>query len=118
MKEFVLIFRMDITTPEAQPTAAQMETYMQQWMEWIGNISKDGWLAEGGNHLIPSGKVLRPKGSVTDGPYTVDTESVAGYILINAKNMDEVMTIAQKCPILNGEGTSVEIRETATPGLG
>lgn len=32
MKEFVLLFRMDITNAEAQPTPKQMETYMQQWI--------------------------------------------------------------------------------------
>jgi hypothetical protein len=39
MKNFLLIFRMDVTTKEAQPTPAQMKLYMIQWMEWINDIS-------------------------------------------------------------------------------
>lgn len=38
MKEFVLLFPMDITNKEAQPTNKQMESYMQQWISWINEI--------------------------------------------------------------------------------
>jgi hypothetical protein len=116
MKEFVLIFRMDITTEEIHPSPEQMKIYMSQWMRWINEISAQNKLAEGGNHLSRSGKVLRPKNVMVDGPYTVNRESVAGYIIILAKDIDDAVQIAEKCPILQGEGTSVEVRETETPG--
>jgi len=115
MKEFVLIFRMDITTEEIQPSPEQMKLYMTQWMEWINDISAQNKLADGGNHLSRSGKVLRPKNVMIDEPYTANRESVAGYIIILAKDIDDAVQIAEKCPILQGEGTSVEVRETATP---
>jgi hypothetical protein len=115
MKEFVLIFRMDIISKDAQPTEEQMIVYMEQWMNWIDNISKKGQLAEGGNHLSADGKVLRPNNMMSDGPYAVNNESVAGYIIILAKDINDAILIAKKCPILQGEGTSVEVRETATP---
>jgi hypothetical protein len=116
MKEFILIFRMDITTEEAQPSKEQMNIYMLQWMEWINFISDKGQLAEGGNHLSRHGKVLRPNNIINEGPYTINKESVAGYIIILAKDIDDAVVIAKECPILNGEGTSVEVREIATPG--
>ncbi|MBF0548783.1 MAG: transcription initiation protein [Candidatus Riflebacteria bacterium] len=110
MKEFLLIFRMDITTKETQPSREQMKEYMVQWMDWIKGISLQGQLASGGNHLISSGKVLR-KDQVIDGPYVANKESVAGYIIILAKDEDDAIRIAKKCPILMGDKTSVEIRE-------
>ena len=116
MKEFVLMFRMDITAPEAQPTAEQMGVYMKDWMEWINDISTHGQLADGGNHLSNSGTVLRSNDRMIEEPYTSNNESVSGYILIQAKNVKDAVSIARKCPILSGEGTSVEVRETATPG--
>ena len=116
MKECVLIFRMDITTEEVQPTKEQMEVYMHRWMLWINNISERGQLANGGNHFSREGKLLRSQNVITDGPYTKDKESVTGYIIIHAKNIDDAVSIANDCPILQGEGTSVEVRETATPG--
>ena len=117
MKEFVLIFRMDIISREAQPSPEQMKLYMEDWMKWINEISASGQLAQGGNHLSStSAKVIRPQRDVIDGPYSINNESVAGYIIVLAKDIDEAVGIAKKCPILQGEGTSVEVRETANPG--
>jgi hypothetical protein len=116
MKEFVLLFRMDITNKETQPTKKQMEIYMQQWMEWINEIANNDQIADGGNHFSRQGRVLKPNNKVIDTPYVADNNSVAGYIIILADNIDEATIIARKCPILNGQNTSVEIRETAAPG--
>jgi hypothetical protein len=111
MNEFVLIFRMDITTKEAQPTPAQMEIYMNQWEEWINDIAVQNKLADGGNHLSTEGRVIRPNNVITDGPYSEKRESIAGYIIIKAMNFYEAVYIAKDCPILQGEGTSVEVRK-------
>jgi len=119
MKEFVLLFRMDITNKESQPTKKQMETYMQQWVEWINEIADNDQLADGGNHFSLQGlqgRVLKPNNEIIDTPHIADNNSVAGYIIVLAKNLDDATKIAKKCPILNGQNTSVEIRETATPG--
>jgi len=116
MKEFVLIFRMDITTKEAQPSQKQMELYMQQWMGWMNEIADKGQLADGGNHFSRQGRVLKSNNEMIETPHIADNNSIAGYIIILADNMGEATKIAKKCPILNGQNTSVEIRETAAPG--
>ena len=89
---------------------------MQDLMELINDISAHGQLADGGNHLSNSGTVLRSMNRINGEPYTSNNESVSGYIIILAKNEKDALSIARKCPILSGEGTSVEVRETATPG--
>ncbi len=114
MKEYVLMFRMDITNPEAQPTKEQMKVYMQQWSNWINEIAENGFLADGGNHLSPEGRLLKPKNTMIDLPYISENNSIAGYIIILASSLDGATKIAEKCPILNGENTSVEIREIAS----
>jgi len=111
MNEFVLMFRMDIITKEAQPTPEQMEIYMKQWEEWINDIAIQNKLADGGNHLSSEGRVLKPNNVITDGPYTEKRESIAGYIIIKATNFDEAVALAKDCPILQGGGTSVEVRK-------
>ncbi|HRG33282.1 MAG: hypothetical protein JNK69_06710 [Saprospiraceae bacterium] len=116
MKEYVLIFRMDITNEDAQPSKEQMKIYMQQWMEWINEIADNKQLADGGNHFSREGRVLKPNGEIVETPYIADNNSIAGYILVLAENLDQATMIAKKCPILNGQNTSVEIRETGTPG--
>ena len=116
MKKYILLFRLDILTKEAQPTKEQMEIFMQQWIKWLDGISEKDQFAEGGNHLQYSGKVLKPGGIIQEQPYFSNSESVAGYIVVLAKSMDEATEIAKKCPILNGGNrNSVEIREAATP---
>ncbi|MDP4241068.1 MAG: YciI family protein [Bacteroidota bacterium] len=111
MKEYLLLLRTDITTKEAQQSPKQMELHMVDWMEWVDYISEKGQLVDGGNHLSFSGKVIRPNNVITDEPYSVNQESVSGYIIIRAKDLDEAARIARKCPILQGPGTSVEVRE-------
>jgi hypothetical protein len=111
MKEFVLLFRMDITNKEAQATELQMKNYMQQWGLWINSLADKGQLADGGNHLSKQGRVLKPEKKVIDTPHIAFNNSVAGYIIIKAKDLDDATLLAEKCPILNGKNTSVEIRE-------
>ena len=116
MKAFVLIFRLDITTPGAQPTAEEMEEYMVSWMDWIEQISSKNQLVSGGNHLsYSSAKVVRANKMVTNGPYVSEKESVAGYIIIRAADLNEAVGFAEKCPILSAEIASVEVRETENP---
>lgn len=116
MKEFVLFFRMDLTNKNAQPTKKQMETYMQQWMSWINEISDNNQLADGGNHLSKKGRVIGPNNEIKESPYISENSSLAGYIIINAKDMKNATDIAKRCPILLGDNTSVEIRETNFAG--
>jgi hypothetical protein len=115
MNEYLLLFRMDITNDELQPRPEQMKVYMGEWTKWINEIAENGQLAEGGNHLSKQGRVLMPKNKMVDSPYISERESVAGYIIVLAENMDDATTIAKKCPILNEGNTSVEIREIAIP---
>ena len=115
MKHFMLIFRMDLENPAAQPTQQQLDRYMVDWRQWIASIDEAGLLAAGGNHLSKDGRVLR-KGSVQQSLYSANHESIAGYILIRSESQAGAVEIASRCPILNGEGTSVEVREVADPG--
>ena len=122
MPEFVLLFRMDIVNDAAQPSPAQMEAYMTQWQAWIESISALGCAVQGGNHFSRQGTVLT-RGAASsgnaaeaEGPYVANNVSVAGYLLLHAPDREHALDVARKCPILHGEGTSVEVRETANPG--
>lgn len=110
MNSYTLFFRMDIITPEAQPSQQQMELYMRQWTDWTEGIEVNGQLI-GGTHLAKQGIVLKPKGIMESGAYSQQNDSIAGYIVILAKNINDAAAIAQACPILNDEGSSVEIRQ-------
>ena len=115
MKQFALIFRMDILSPEKQPSAEQMEAYMKDWNTWTNQISEGGKLA-GGHHFAREGRLLKPGNQLHEKPYSCENISLAGYILVNAASLNEATEMARSCPILNGHNTSVEVRETTKPG--
>jgi len=110
MDEFVLLMRLDIITKEVQPSPEQLQVYMKQYHDWVGGIAAQNKFS-GGTGLSIEGKVLKPNNVVTDGPYAEIKESIAGYIIIKAKDFDEAVSLAKDCPILKGEGNSVEVRK-------
>lgn len=116
MNRFALLFRMNLTDPNRQPSPTEMKRYMADWNAWISGMDAADQLADGGDHFAPAGRVLSSGNTVEDGPYKADDLSVAGFILVWAADLDHATEIAAQCPILAGAHTSVEIRETALPG--
>lgn len=113
MEQYLVIMRLDLLTREAQPSPEQLQEYMKQYHDWVDGIIADNKFV-GGTGLSTEGKVIKYKGVVTDGPFAELKESVAGFITIKAKDFDEAVKIARKCPILMGQGNSVEVRKITT----
>ncbi len=109
MKEFLFIYRNDFN---AMPAATEEEAKAatKKWMDWIGGIAAQNKLSNKGNRLSKSGRVVKTKNAVTDGPYTEIKESVGGYSIIKADSYDEAVELAKGCPVLN-LGGNVEVRE-------
>jgi hypothetical protein len=69
-------------------------------------------IIDGGDGLQPTGRMVRPGGHVSDGPFIEAKELVGGFSIIKASNYDQAVEYAKSCPILAGGG-SIEIRELA-----
>ncbi|MEO5997395.1 MAG: YciI family protein [Chitinophagaceae bacterium] len=110
MDEFLLLMRLDILTKEAQPSPEQLQGYMKQYQDWVGGIAAQNKFV-GGTGLSTEGKVLKTNNIITDGPFAEIKESIAGFITIKAKDFEEAVSFAKDCPILHGEGNSVEVRK-------
>ncbi|HEU0064265.1 MAG TPA: YciI family protein [Flavisolibacter sp.] len=91
-------------------TQDQMQTMSKRWMDWIGSIAAQNKLADKGNRLADHGKVVRPDGLTTNGPYTEIKESIGGYSLVKADSYEQAIELAKGCPILT-VGGNVEVRE-------
>ncbi|MDD1622274.1 MAG: YciI family protein [Methylococcaceae bacterium] len=66
--------------------------------------------------MATSIRVRDGKRFVTDGPFAETREQLGGYYLIDAKNLDEAITVAEKIPMAR-KGT-VEVRPVIEiPGL-
>ena len=94
MDEFLLLFRMDISKA-AQPSPEQLQVYMKQYHDWVGGIAAQNKFC-GGKGLSTEGRVLKPNHVVTDGPFAEIKESIAGYIIIKAKDFDEAVSLDRK----------------------
>ncbi|MBM9500595.1 transcription initiation protein [Leptospira sp. 201903071] len=113
MNEFLILMRLDLITKEAQPSPQQLEIYMKQYHEWVKGIAARKKFL-GGKGLSTEGKVIKPDQVITDGPFVEIKESLAGFIMISAKNFEEAVEIAKECPILGGAGNSVEVRQVVS----
>jgi hypothetical protein len=111
MSEFVYLFR---STEEGQQramgTPERAQQSMQKWLAWIRKLESGGHLKNPGQPLGPGGKVVRgDQRLVTDGPYAEAKDLVLGFIVVEAKDLEEAVQLSRGCPMLDGGG-SVEVR--------
>jgi len=112
MDEFVLIMRHPDGGKLASPE--QMQIWMKQTMDWLDKIAAKGKLVNGGNGLsFEDSRVVRPNNVVTNGPFGEIKETIGGYIIVKAESVDEAVEFAKGCPVLQGDGNSMEVRKIA-----
>jgi hypothetical protein len=109
MARFLYLFR---TNPEGYRTMSpeQMQQTMKKWMDWKDTLQKNGNIHQLGERLDADGKVVRGKSkSVTDGPYVEVKDSIQGFLMVEAENLEHAVEMSKGCPILDVDG-SVEVR--------
>jgi hypothetical protein len=111
MSEFVFLFRTgEAETQLAMGTPERATKSMQVWLAWLRELEGAGHLKAPGQPLATAGKVVRgPSGIITDGPFVEVKDLVLGFIVVEARDLDEAAKLAQGCPIAKGGG-SVEVR--------
>jgi hypothetical protein len=111
MDEFILIFRHEDGKKVASPE--QLQIWMKQTMDWIGGIAAQNKFSGGNGLPFEGSKVVYSNNVVTNGPFGDIKETVGGYIIVKANSVDEAVEFAKDCPVLQGEGNSVEVRKIA-----
>ena len=111
MEEFILIMRHEDGKKVASPE--QIQIWMKQTMDWIGSISTQNKFSGGTGLLFDDARVVRPHNIVTNGPFGEIKETIGGYIIVKADSIDEAVEFAKGCPVLQGEGNSMEVRKIA-----
>jgi hypothetical protein len=108
MDKFILLFRGGNTHISTANSQAAMDV-IQTWNDWMQGLAEKGILA-GGDALQVSGKYVKGTNKeVSDGLYAEGNEMVGGYLIVNAKDINDAIEISKGCPILNEDG-SVEVR--------
>jgi len=107
--EYMLLFRHANTPNTLSPE--EMQKVAEQMMAWFKRLTDEG-VCLGGRPLGDDGKVVSGKNGrvVADGPFAESKEAVGGYFMLQLDTMEEAVTIAKQCPMLN-HGGKVEVRQ-------
>jgi hypothetical protein len=111
MSQFVYLFRAtEADQREAMGTPERAQRSMEAWLRWIRDLEARGHLKDPGQPLDKAGKVVRGSDKiVTDGPYVESKDLVLGFIVIEARDLEQAVELSRGCPMLSGSG-SVEVR--------
>jgi hypothetical protein len=93
-------------------SAAEQGQIYQEYMTFTQNLDKSG-KNKGGNALdgtttATTVRLRNGKTMVTDGPFAETKEQLGGYYLIEAKDLDEAISIAARIP--GAKYGSIEVR--------
>ena len=105
MAEFVYLYR----GGEAGRSPERMQQMMEKWMSWLKDLAGKGHVRDQGQPLERTGKVVKDKKTVVDGPFAETKDVVGGYTLIEARDLDQAAELSKGCPIFEVGGT-VEVR--------
>ena len=111
MDEYALIMRHEDGNKVASPE--QIQVWMKQTMDWIGKISAENKFVGGTGLLFEDAKVVRHHQLVTNGPFGDIKETIGGFIVVKADSVEEAVEFAKGCPVLQGDGNTMEVRRIA-----
>ncbi len=111
MDEFALIMRHQDGTKLASPE--QMQEWMKQTMDWIGGIAAQNKFVGGTGLPFDGARVVKSDKTVTNGAFGDIKETIGGLITVRAESFEEAVEFAKGCPVLQGEGNTVEVRKIA-----
>lgn len=111
VNDFAFFFRSgDAEQREAMGTPERAQRSMQAWMTWVQQLEANGHLKDPGQPLERDGKVVRGKTRiVTGGPFVEVKDIVLGFMIVEARDLDDAVSLASSCPVVLGGG-SVEVR--------
>ncbi|WCL49911.1 YciI family protein [Leptospira sp. GIMC2001] len=116
MKEFLLLFRNQVGEGSYSLSPEEMQSTMPKWQDWIGEVIQNGNFVSS-QPLDYEGKIVKNKG-ITDGPYVEAKEILAGYLICKVATIEDAIEISKKCPILDYEFGSIEVRPITSLAIG
>ena len=101
----------------AKMSQQEMGAMFQEFMQFTQSIQQSGNY-QAGQQLQPVGtattvRVQNGKRVVTDGPFAETREQLGGFYWIKAKDLDEALAIAERCP--SARVGSIEVRPIVPP---
>jgi hypothetical protein len=108
--QYLLLFRG--TNWHRELSAKEIQEIMARTNAWFESLAKQG-VYKAAQPLEDEGRNISMKGgSIADGPFTESKESVGGYLLLEADDLDAAVAIARQNPMIP-YGLTVEVRPVA-----
>lgn len=109
MKDYLLIIK-TAGSVWTDLSPEQLQKHMEHGGAYIGNLMKGGIL-KNANPIEKSGSriVTETNGMLQDVPFNDTKEVVAGFFHINAKDLEEAVSIAKENPIFNDISARIEV---------
>lgn len=95
MNNFLLIY----TGGGMPETEEEQAAVMKAWGDWFEELGDH--LLDGGNPTGPEAKMIHSNGMVRDG---TEGTKATGYSMLKAESLDQAVTLAKGCPMLDGGG--------------
>jgi hypothetical protein len=110
-KYLILIYEAE--APYETATPELLGEVFQEHADFAAAVEKHGVTLLGGEALQPTGTATSVRGGseVTDGPFAETKESLGGYYLIDAPDLDAALAVGKLCPARFG---GVEVRPIMT----
>jgi hypothetical protein len=113
MKYLCLIYSDEALWPKLPK--AETDKMMSEYMAFTDSIRTSGHYI-GGNRLQPTSmaatvRIRNGKASTTDGPFMETREQLGGYYLVEARDLNEAISIATRIP--GARVGSIEVRPVA-----
>ena len=110
MSQFMLLIRNGDEPSQLSPEEIQQA--IQRFSAWARKLREQGRLVAAEKLKDNEGLLLSTRNGqiVVDGPFAETKETIGGYFLIEAGNLEQAIEITKECPALDNGG-KVELRE-------
>lgn len=112
MAQFMLFIRggNDLS---ANLSPEEIQASIKRFSDWARKLQAQGKLIAAEKLKDNTGMMLSAQHGkiIVDGPFAETKETIGGYFIIEAADMNEAIAITKESPALDGHGSQVELRE-------
>ncbi|MBS1917527.1 MAG: hypothetical protein JST87_14745 [Bacteroidetes bacterium] len=108
MEKFLLIIREDLSKLRKW-TEEERYNGVRQMDIWVKSLVQKGNYISG-DALHIKGRYVSKDHVLSDGPFIEAKEGISGIIFLDAKNLQDAVSITQTCPLVQSGDMVIEVR--------
>lgn len=103
MAKYIMVYKNNTASNMSTLPKEEVTKMMEAWGEWLGSM---------GSALVEKGEAFKSPGKSITADGIVEADNLlTGYSVVEAKDFDEALRLAQNNPMVMGRGGSVEVYE-------